>query len=154
MSAHALHWFEIPALQLERAFQFYHTVLNARVRMGTFGGQPLALFDVPFADGSAIGGSIVQRDGHWTYHYDPNIAVPYKQAMSQPWPPLWPMYDAISCPTAVIRGGQSDILSAAVAQEMTGRGPRASLVTIPGVGHAPTFIADDQIAVVERLLAG
>lgn len=63
MSAHALHWFEIPALQLERAFQFYHTVLNARVRMGTFGGQPLALFDVPFADGSAIGGSIVQRDG-------------------------------------------------------------------------------------------
>ena len=98
--------------------------------------------------------SIVQRDGQWTYHYDPNIAVPYKQAMSQPWPPLWPMYDAIACPTALIRGGQSDILSAAVAQEMTGRGPRASLVTIPGVGHAPTFIADDQIAVVERLLGG
>lgn len=63
MSAHALHWFEIPATQLDRAYQFYHAVLDGRVRMGTFGGQPLALFDVPFADGSAVGGSIVQREG-------------------------------------------------------------------------------------------
>jgi uncharacterized protein len=38
-------------------------VLNGRVRMGTFGGPPLALFDVPFQDGSAVGGSIVQREG-------------------------------------------------------------------------------------------
>ncbi len=96
--------------------------------------------------------SLIQRNGRWTYHYDPDIAVPYKQAMTQAWPALWPMYDAIACPTAVIRGGQSDILSAEVALAMTQRGPRARLATIAGVGHAPTFIADDQIAVVESLL--
>lgn len=60
---HALHWFEIPAHDLTRAFTFYHTVLNGRVRMGTFGGPPLVLFDVPFQDGSTVGGSIVQREG-------------------------------------------------------------------------------------------
>ncbi|MCA0375846.1 MAG: VOC family protein [Gemmatimonadetes bacterium] len=63
MAAHALHWFEIPARDLARAFTFYATVLDGHVRMGTFGGAPLALFDVPFHDGSAVGGSIVQREG-------------------------------------------------------------------------------------------
>lgn len=60
---HALHWFEIPARDLNRAYTFYHTVLDGHVRMGTFGGPPLVLFDVPFQDGTAVGGSIVQREG-------------------------------------------------------------------------------------------
>jgi predicted enzyme related to lactoylglutathione lyase len=63
MSPHALHWFEIPAADLTRAFTFYHAVLDGHVRMGTFGGAALALFDVPFHTGAAVGGSIVQRDG-------------------------------------------------------------------------------------------
>lgn len=58
----ALNWFELPALNLERAFQFYSTVLNNNVRMGTFGKDPLILFNVPFNTGEAVGGSIVKRD--------------------------------------------------------------------------------------------
>lgn len=58
---HAVRWFEIPALDLNRAFTFYHTVLNGNVRMGTFGGDPLILFNVPFQNGEAVGGSVVQR---------------------------------------------------------------------------------------------
>ena len=58
---HAVQWFEIPALDLDRAFRFYHTVLAGHVRKGTFGGGELVLFDVPFATGEAVGGSIVVR---------------------------------------------------------------------------------------------
>lgn len=57
----AINWFEIPALDLERAFQFYSTVLNGNVRKGTFGNGDLILFNVPFNTGEAVGGSIVVR---------------------------------------------------------------------------------------------
>ncbi len=60
---HALNWFELPALDLDRAFKFYHQVVNGRVRMGTFGDKPLVLFDVPFQTGEAVGGALVQREG-------------------------------------------------------------------------------------------
>jgi pimeloyl-ACP methyl ester carboxylesterase len=35
---------------------------------------------------------------------------------------------------------------------MTRRGPKATLVELPGVGHAPTFFHDDQIAFVKSFL--
>jgi hypothetical protein len=58
---HAINWFEIPALDLERAFQFYYAVLNGNVRKGTFGTGDLILFNVLFSTGEAVGGSIVVR---------------------------------------------------------------------------------------------
>jgi uncharacterized protein len=58
----AINWFEIPALDLERAFQFYSTILNNNVRKGTFGNGDLILFNVPFSNGEAVGGSIVVRN--------------------------------------------------------------------------------------------
>jgi uncharacterized protein len=58
---HAINWFEIPALDLDRAFQFYSIILNGNVRKGTFGNGDLILFNVPFGTGEAVGGSIVVR---------------------------------------------------------------------------------------------
>lgn len=57
----AINWFEIPAFDLERAFQFYSAVLSSNVRKGTFGNDDLILFNVPFSTGEAVGGSIVVR---------------------------------------------------------------------------------------------
>lgn len=62
MSIHALNWFELPALDLDRAYRFYNTILGGHVRMGTFGNAPLVLFDVPFKTGEAVGGALVKRD--------------------------------------------------------------------------------------------
>ena len=59
--AHAINWFEIPATNLDRAFDFYHQILDGHVRRGTFGNGDLILFDVPFNTGEAVGGSIVVR---------------------------------------------------------------------------------------------
>jgi pimeloyl-ACP methyl ester carboxylesterase len=52
----------------------------------------------------------------------------------------------------VIRGAQSDLLSRETAQAMTQRGPQAKLVELPGIGHAPTLMHADQIAIVRQFL--
>jgi pimeloyl-ACP methyl ester carboxylesterase len=89
-------------------------------------------------------------DGSFTAGYDPAIANAFGGELTDV--VLWPLWDAISCPTLLLRGDQSDLLLAATAQEMTQRGPRARLVEFEGVGHAPMLMAEDQIAVVREFL--
>jgi pimeloyl-ACP methyl ester carboxylesterase len=91
--------------------------------------------------------------GGFAMHYDPGIAAPFVGSVAADLE-LWPFYDAIACPTLVLRGAESLLLPAAVAAEMTRRGPRAELVTFAGVGHAPALMAADQIAAVRQFLAG
>ena len=96
-----------------------------------------------------------QADGSYRMHYDPAIAVPFLAAKIDKDIELWNYYDAIACPTLVIRGALSDLLKRETLQQMAGRGPRAQAVEIPGVGHAPTLMHADQIAIVrDFLLAG
>ena len=99
---------------------------------------------------------VADGDGYVS-HYDPRIALPFKavtpelaaagEAM------LWQRYDSLTCPTLLLRGANSDLLSHDTAQAMTQRGPKARLVELPGIGHAPTLVADDQIALVREFLA-
>lgn len=65
---------------------------------------------------------------------------------------LWPVWDTIRCPTLVLRGAESDLLLESTASQMSERGPRARVVTFPGIGHAPWLMADDQIRVVRDFL--
>ncbi len=95
-------------------------------------------------------------DGSWVRHYDLALAQPFRAATPESVAAdehvLWAAYDAIRCPTLLVRGAASDLLSHATAQAMTQRGPRARLVEIAGVGHAPTFVHDDQIAIAREFL--
>jgi pimeloyl-ACP methyl ester carboxylesterase len=95
-------------------------------------------------------------DGLWDLHYDPGIAEPFRAAMAAEGGAkdvtMWPLYDAIRCPTLVVRGAQSDLLSAATAAEMALRGPSAATVEVPGVGHAPVFADELQIGIVRDFL--
>ena len=94
--------------------------------------------------------------GGFTLHYDPAIAVPFRtvtqDSAQQGQAALWQLYDAVSCETLLLRGALSDLLSRQTAEAMTGRGPKARLVEIEGVGHAPTLIAQEQIDVVASFL--
>jgi pimeloyl-ACP methyl ester carboxylesterase len=63
---------------------------------------------------------------------------------------LWAAYDAVRCPVLLVRGADSDLLTRDTAQHMTQRGPRARLVELSGIGHAPTFMHDDQIALARE----
>ena len=97
--------------------------------------------------------SIVQRaDGRWAFRYDPRIAEPFKAAFVDQDIDLWPIYASITCPTLVVRGAESDLLTRDTWQQMGACGPQAQLAEIPGVGHAPMFQSDDQIAVVRNFL--
>ena len=90
------------------------------------------------------------------FHYDPALAAPFKSATEASTlddeKTLWRLYDNITAQTLLLRGAQSDLLSPATAQAMTQRGPKARLVEFAGVGHAPTVIAADQLAVVSGFL--
>ena len=91
-------------------------------------------------------------DGSWRPHYDPRIADSYHGTMPERDLELWHLYDAVRCPTLLLRGAQSDLVSPDTAAAMTRRGPKAKVVEFPGVGHAPTLLHADQIAQVSDFL--
>jgi pimeloyl-ACP methyl ester carboxylesterase len=100
---------------------------------------------------------MLRREGDgWRLHYDPAIGVPLRAmtpaAAAAGEAALWAAYDAIRCPTLVLRGAESDVLSAATARAMAERGPKARVHEFAGVGHAPTIVAANQVAVVREFL--
>ena len=92
----------------------------------------------------------------WVPHYDPAIALPFKavtpESAAAGEAMLWYSYDALRCPTLLLRGAESDLLTRETAQAMTQRGPRAELHEFAGVGHAPTLVQPDQVARVREFL--
>ncbi len=94
-------------------------------------------------------------DGKTEFVYDPGIAAPFRRDVAASGGKdveLWPIYDAITCPTLLLRGADSDLLTRDTAQAMTGRGPRARLVEFAAVGHAPMLMDETQIAAVREFL--
>ena len=89
-------------------------------------------------------------------HYDPGIAVPFRamtpQMAAAGEAALWKAYDAISCPTLLLRGADSDLLKRETASAMTQRGPKARLHEFAGVGHAPMLVVPEQVAAVREFL--
>jgi pimeloyl-ACP methyl ester carboxylesterase len=102
-----------------------------------------------------------EREGRWWLHYDPRLAEPFKAltgaqdgeaAARAGEAAIWGVYDAITSPTMLLRGAQSDLLSRETAARMAVRGPRAQCVEFGGVGHAPTLVASDQIEAVKSFV--
>lgn len=105
------------------------------------------------------------RGDRWHLHYDPAIAVPLRALTSHPDPTtsretvqggeaaLWALYDAITAPTLLLRGAESDLLTRETARAMGERGPRARCVEFAGVGHAPTLVSDEQVSAVRTFLS-
>jgi pimeloyl-ACP methyl ester carboxylesterase len=147
---------------------------EALVRIGTYLGQPLhwqseeeaaaylQTISASFGPHTpeqwlALSRPMLKPDGAgFKLHYDPAIALPFKaitpEIAAAGEALTWAAYDAIACPTLVVRGAESDLLSRATAQAMTERGPKARLVEFAGVGHAPTLVAADQVAAVRDFL--
>jgi pimeloyl-ACP methyl ester carboxylesterase len=79
--------------------------------------------------------------------YDPAIARTFRH-----WQyfnvDLWSIWRRIDRPVRVLRGVDSDFISRATCQRMADSGPRASIVEVPGCGHAPTLTRPDQTAAV------
>ena len=93
-----------------------------------------------------------EADGAYRMHYDPAIAVPFNAGAPHKDMALWSFWDAMRCPTMAIRGEHSDLLTRETLAQMAARGPRAKTVDLAGIGHAPTLMQPDQIALVRAFL--
>jgi pimeloyl-ACP methyl ester carboxylesterase len=80
-------------------------------------------------------------------HYDPAIRAPFAAVAEQD-TDMWELWDQIRCPTFVLRGAESPLLTPTILEEMGRRGPPLQAVTLEGVGHAPALMADEQVAVI------
>jgi pimeloyl-ACP methyl ester carboxylesterase len=94
------------------------------------------------------------REGRIVPDYDSNIAQPFRLPGGEAGVDLWPAFDALAgVPTLVLRGELSDILTADAAARMAARLPDdVRLVTVAGVGHAPTLDEPDAVAAIDGLL--
>ncbi len=91
-------------------------------------------------------------DGTYTSAYDPGIAEAFKGQLEDV--DLWPVWEAVKCPVLILRGAESDVLSAEDAARMAASDSgRVEMVEFAGVGHAPALMAADQITVVRDWLA-
>lgn len=96
---------------------------------------------------------VAAAGGGWRLHYDPAIALPLRtQGTGSVDIDLWHIYDAVRCPTLVVRGAQSDLLDRTTLAAMAIRGPHAATIEIPEVGHAPMFLDAGQIDIVRNFL--
>ena len=91
--------------------------------------------------------------GRIVLDYDLKIAEPFRVPGNEAGPDLWRALSSLrDVPTLVVRGGRSDILSAATADRMTETLDASGLVTVDGVGHAPTLSEAALQAPIDRWL--
>jgi pimeloyl-ACP methyl ester carboxylesterase len=66
--------------------------------------------------------------------------------LEQPLPTLWPRFDGLrDVPLLIIRGANSDLLSAGTLREMAGRHKGAEILIVEGQGHAPLLLDEETI---------
>lgn len=101
----------------------------------------------------ALGVLRQRSDGRWDWKMDPAYIQQRVQRGAPARPALWPVLERVSCPTLVVWGTDSDVLSEDQARRMVKVLPRGELVAVRGVGHAPTLVEPVALAALERLLA-
>jgi esterase len=88
-------------------------------------------------------------DGGFTWKYDRALREAIRQGRMRVPADLWPQWRAIACPTLLVRGAESDVLSETTAKRMIDALPAARLVVVPGAGHT---VPGDQPAAFQSLL--
>ena len=91
--------------------------------------------------------------GSIRFDYDMAIAENFRRATAMPPVDAWHLYRALEGrPVTVLRGALSDLLSAETAEAMATAIDDAELVTVPDVGHTPSFEEPESHAALDRLL--
>ena len=101
-------------------------------------------------------------EGHYRLRYDPAIGTTLRVGTPDPELPLgpnilagidlWSTWAEVRCPTLIVRGADSDVLSRDTALQMQAGRPDVEVLELPGVGHAPALMSYDQIAAVRAFL--
>ena len=88
--------------------------------------------------------------GGLTWKYDRELREAIRQGRLRLPTDLWPQWRAITCPTLLVRGAESDILTDEMAKRMVDELPTARLVVVPGAGHT---VPGDQPVAFQSLLS-
>jgi pimeloyl-ACP methyl ester carboxylesterase len=94
-----------------------------------------------------------ERDGEVVFDYDMAIAEPFKAAGPVPKVDMWPFFEALAQkPLLAVRGEISVLLTAETFERMREIAPKASLVTVPSIGHAPDLNEPAALEAIEAFL--
>jgi len=89
-------------------------------------------------------------DGRFHPLWDTRIA----QLLNRPPPDLWPLFGALSAvPVLLVRGAVSNILLSGTVTRMQADHPHLTVVTLPGIGHAPILTEPPALGAIQTFLA-
>lgn len=96
-----------------------------------------------------------ERKGRPALAYDRRLARAFGTIdLSQTIPDLWPQFVALGqVPAFVIRGANSDVLSAETLKAMVTRHPNLRAMTVPDQGHAPLLKEPETVEAIGTFLA-
>ncbi|NHX28042.1 hypothetical protein HA397_29350 [Escherichia coli] len=87
-------------------------------------------------------------------NYDPELRTAFLRDYEAEAPDLWPYFDMLKGkPVAVIRGGNSDLLSAETVAEMKRRIPDLITADVPGRAHVPFLDEPESLAALRAFIA-
>lgn len=78
-------------------------------------------------------------DGSFTYKYDKALRQNPRALFDHTPEELWAAWQALSCPVQLVRGADSDVLSAETAERMLAENANVSFASIPDCGHSITL---------------
>jgi pimeloyl-ACP methyl ester carboxylesterase len=85
--------------------------------------------------------------------YDPTLREAFLAAFGGPPVDLWPLFDTLQgLPLALIRGANSDLLTAETAQKMRTRRPDMTFAEVPGRGHIPFLDEPEALGLIRPFL--
>lgn len=85
--------------------------------------------------------------------YDPALRIGFDRAMAAPLAEVWELFDGCAgLPLALVRGANSDVLTAATADAMQARRPDMIRVDVPARGHIPFLDEPQALAAISAWL--
>ncbi|RMH42747.1 MAG: alpha/beta hydrolase [Alphaproteobacteria bacterium] len=96
---------------------------------------------------------VVETANGLALNYDPRLREAFLAAFEGPPPDLWPLFDALDgLPVGLLRGANSDLLSAEAAAEMRRRRPDMVFAEVPGRGHVPFLDEPESLSAIRAWL--
>ncbi len=98
--------------------------------------------------------STYQSKGYYYLAYDTNIVQSLKNPDHVQEVNLWPVWEQISCPTYVIRGKCSKVLTRACLDKMLQSLPSLrKFIELPDVGHPAALVTSEEITAIDAWLS-
>ncbi|HJO35732.1 MAG TPA: alpha/beta hydrolase [Gammaproteobacteria bacterium] len=89
-------------------------------------------------------------DGRWYWHWDPQLLTPREPTAMADYLGLFQAAEALRCPTLLVRGKRSDVVSERGVADFRARVPHAEFVDVAGAGHM--VAGDDNTAFSAAIL--